>query len=269
MPTQWTLTLTPPPPDPVDPRHLHALACQLLETPTAEHTAATKPFTAAATGAHLVASWLGGPAEPDLGAKLADPLRLGAQPVRLSPADHRSVSYPRLLDLPPTAKAAVEFVSPAYVSRNGRQLPLSDPELLLAGLARRWAAFSPLPLPEQEVDQVLGAVFLTRHRIATRTVGQGPHRRTGFVGRAAFGLPARATPAQRQVFTALWAFAEFAGVGAQTTHGLGHVRVHLHERPADPERARPGPGGVREATARPTTTTPTGQSRNLAQNEGA
>lgn len=237
MPTQWTLTLTPSPPTPVDPRHLHALTCHLLETPTTDHTAATKPFTAAFTGGLLAVSWLDEATEPDICARLEEPFRLGAHLVRLSAADHRSMSYTHLLHQPPAPRVAVEFVSPAYVSRGGRQLPLPDPELLLAGLARRWAAFSPLPLPGREVEEVLSSVLLTRHEVATRTIGNGPHRRTGFTGRAVFGLPARSTAAQRRVFAALWAFAVFAGVGAQTTHGLGQVRVGSASLSGEPSRS--------------------------------
>ncbi|MCK9874104.1 CRISPR system precrRNA processing endoribonuclease RAMP protein Cas6 [Nocardiopsis dassonvillei] len=209
-----------------------------METPTTDHTAPTKPFAAASRGGLLVVSWLDEATEPDIGARLDGPFRLGAHPVRLSLAGRRAVSYTHLLHQPPALKAAVEFVSPTYVSRSGRQLPLPDPELLLAGLARRWAAFSPLPLPGGEVEEVLGSVLLMRHDTATCTIGNGPHRRTGFTGRAVFGLPTRSTAAQRRVFAALWAFAVFAGVGAQTTQGLGQVRVD--SAPLSGEQPRSG-----------------------------
>ncbi|WP_435106655.1 CRISPR system precrRNA processing endoribonuclease RAMP protein Cas6 [Nocardiopsis synnemataformans] len=97
-------------------------------------------------------------------------------------------------------------------------------------------------------------------------VGDGRHQRTGFVGSAVFGLPTRASLAAQRALVALWSFAAFAGVGAQTTHGLGHVRVHLHEQPA-----RPGPecnrDAVREKPTGPISTTPTEQARHPSQNE--
>ncbi|MFE6446842.1 CRISPR system precrRNA processing endoribonuclease RAMP protein Cas6 [Nocardiopsis dassonvillei] len=276
MPTRWTLTPTPPPPSVVSPSHLHALACHLLETPTSDHAAQTKPFTAAlpttseaaAPGAGLVVAWLDEPTEPDLVPRLGAPARLGSHTTRLALTDRHAVPYTRLAATPPTLRARVEFTTPAYVNRAGRQLPLPEPELLLAGLARRWAAFSPQPLPPPAVAEMLETVHLARHDIRTRPVGEGRHQRTGFVGSAVFGLPTRASRAAQRAFAALWSFAAFAGVGAQTTHGLGHVRVHLHEQPArpGPERSR---GAVREKPTNPISTTPPEPARHLTQNEDA
>ncbi|WP_435110443.1 CRISPR system precrRNA processing endoribonuclease RAMP protein Cas6 [Nocardiopsis synnemataformans] len=266
MPTQWTLTPTSPLPSGTDPAHLHALACRLLETPGSEHTAQTKPFTAALDEGRLLLSWLDEPTEPDLAAYLAAPVRLGEHTLRLALTERRAQPYTRMAATPPTPRARVEFTSPAYVNRAGRQIPLPDPELLLAGLARRWAAFSPQPLPPDAVTEVLESVHLARHDIRTQPVGTGRHQRTGFVGHAVFGLPARASRAAQRAFAALWSFAAFAGVGAQTTHGLGHVRAHLHEQPARPRPER-SQGAVREKPTSPTSTTPTEQVRHLSQNE--
>ncbi|OLT29291.1 hypothetical protein BJF83_11920 [Nocardiopsis sp. CNR-923] len=170
-------------------------------------------------------------------------MRIGCHTMRLTLADRHAHPYSRLAAIPPAAKARVEFTTPAYVNRAGRQLPLPDPELLLAGLARRWAAFSPHPLPPDALAEVLQSAHLARHDIRTQPVGTGRHQRTGFVGHAVFGLPARAPRTTQRVFAALWAFAEFAGVGAQTTHGLGHVRVHQHA-PALAPAPRAGGGPV-------------------------
>ncbi|WP_081620580.1 CRISPR system precrRNA processing endoribonuclease RAMP protein Cas6 [Nocardiopsis potens] len=260
MPTQWTLTPTPQPPPDVAPVHLHALACALVESPGSDHTAQTKPFAAAlspspassplapassaaarAPDRVLVVGWLDDAGEPDLAARLGSPVRLVSRPLRLAPAARRAVPYAELAAAPPAVKARVEFATPAYVNRGGRQFPLPDPELLLGGLARRWAAFSPCPLPVRAVDEAMGSVHLARHDIATRTAGTGRHRRTGFTGAAVFGLPSSASPEARRAFAALWSFGEFAGVGAQTTHGLGHIRVRLGRGLARPG-AGPSPG---------------------------
>lgn len=249
MPTQWTLTLTPPPTSPVDPRHLHALACRLLETPATDHTAPTKPFTAALDGHHLVLSLLDDFAFPEnLPFSPGTTVRLGPHTFRCSPHNHRSDPYARLAACPPAVKARVDFITPAYVKRSGRQLPLPDPELLLAGLARRWTALSPLPLPSAAVAESLGAVHLARHDTRTRLFGQGSAQRVGFVGSAVFGLGERPSLSARRVFAALWSFAAFAGVGAQTTHGFGHVNVRLHHAAVPPG---PDAGGVREEGTSP------------------
>ncbi|GAB2520889.1 CRISPR system precrRNA processing endoribonuclease RAMP protein Cas6 [Nocardiopsis aegyptia] len=274
MPTWWTLTPTPPPHPSVSPSHLHALACHLLETPASDHTAQTKPFstalapiTSTATpGTHLVVAWLDEPTEPDLARRLATPVRLGPRTIRLNPVDRHTQPYTRLAACPPAPKARVEFTTPAYVKRGKRQMPLPEPELLLTGLARRWAAYSPQPLPPAAVTEMLETVHLARHDIRTLPAGSGPHQRTGFVGHAVFALPPGTSRAAQRAFAALWTFAEFSGVGAQTTHGLGHVRVRL-----------PGPRtehahrAVREGNTNPTGTARTraGHPHHLPQNEDA
>ncbi|MFW6638522.1 CRISPR system precrRNA processing endoribonuclease RAMP protein Cas6 [Nocardiopsis algeriensis] len=249
MPTRWTLIPTSPLPTDVSPLHLHALACRLFETPDSDHTAQVKPFTAAlapassgpepASAPHLAVTWLHDATEPDLVPHLATPVALGSHTTRLILAERRAEPYTRLAAAPPATKVHVEFSTPAYVNQGGRQLPLPVPELLLAGLARRWDAFSPHPLPPGAVAETVESAHLARHDIRTRPVGSGRHQRTGFVGSAVLALPSRASRPAQRAFTALWGFAAYAGVGAQTTHGLGYVRVHL--RTAAPPTASPAP----------------------------
>lgn len=260
MPTRWTLTLTPRPPTPFEPRHLHALACRLLETPTGDHTATTKPFTAAYGGDHLVVSWLDELTEPDLPARLGIPTRLGHRPVRLELGERHSEPYTSLASSPPAIKAQVEFRTPTYVNRSGRQFPLPDPELLLGGLARRWNAFSPEALPSHAVSEVLESVHLARHDTSTRPAGSGPSQKVGFVGSAVFGLPRSVSVGAQRAFAALWSFAAFAGVGAQSTHGLGHVRIRLQHssNPASGSAVTP-PVTVREHSSSPDSTTSSGR----------
>ncbi|MDT0329348.1 CRISPR system precrRNA processing endoribonuclease RAMP protein Cas6 [Nocardiopsis lambiniae] len=256
MPTQWTLTLTPPPSEPVSPRHLHALACRLFETPADDHTAQAKPFTAALVDRRLVLSHLDDPAAPDVPGEADGTVRLGTDAFRLDPIDRRAEPYERLTAVAPAVKARVGFATPTYVNRSGRQLPLPDPELLMGGLARRWAAFSPLPLPPESVAEALESVHLARHDIRTRVVGEGSAQRVGFVGDAVFGMAGHPSPGARRVFATLWSFAAFAGIGAQTTHGLGHVRVHLHRR-----TGTDGSGATAENTDHSGTTRTTDRSR--------
>lgn len=237
LPTQWSLTLSPPPHSDVLPAHLHALACRLLESPSGDHTAQAKPFTTALVGQQLTLSWLDEATEPDLGARISAPAQLGAYTATASLVERRTEAYTRMAAAPPTLKVAVSFVTPAYVNQAGRQLPLPVPELLLGGLARRWSAFSPQPLPSSAVTEAIESAHLSRHSIRTLAVESGPSQRTGFVGHAVFGLPTRASRQAQRAFAALWLFASFAGVGAQTTHGLGHVQVRMNQEVA-PRPAR-------------------------------
>ncbi|MET9796029.1 CRISPR system precrRNA processing endoribonuclease RAMP protein Cas6 [Nocardiopsis alba] len=262
VPTQWTLTLTPPPPTSIDPRHLHALTCHLLETPGSEHGAALKPFTTATSGTGLVLSWLDEPTEPDLPTRLGSPARLGRHLIHLELGDRHSEPYVSLASSPPAIKAQVEFRTPTYMNHSGRQLPLPDPELLLSGLARRWSAFSPEELSGDAVTEALGSVHLARHDISTRPVGSGSSQKVGFVGSATFGLPRSTSIGAQRAFAALWSFAVFAGVGAQSTHGLGHVRVRLQSPTVTASRSPVArPATVREHSSIPNSTTSSGRAR--------
>ena len=216
MPTQWTLSLSPPPPSSVLPTHLHAAACALLESSGEDHTAQTKPFTTALAGQRLTLGWLDEATAPDLPSRLREPLRLGGHTATATLVDQRFEAYTRMAAVPPTRRAAISFDSPTYVNQGGRQLPLPVPELLLAGLARRWEVFRPQPLPPSALTEAVESANLVRHDIRTTAAGAGPHRRTGFVGRVVFGLSPRVSRRAQRVFAALWSFAAFSGVGAQT-----------------------------------------------------
>ncbi|WP_017580423.1 CRISPR system precrRNA processing endoribonuclease RAMP protein Cas6 [Nocardiopsis valliformis] len=233
MPTQWSLSLDPPPPPSgVLPSHLHALACALLESSSDDHTAQAKPFTASLAGRQLTLSWLNEPTEPDLGERIINPVRLGPHTATASLAEQRFEAYARMAAAPPAHKVAVSFLTATYVNQAGNQLPLPVPELLLGGLTRRWETFSPQPLPASAVTEVVESAHVSRHSIRTLAAGSGPSQRTGFVGNAVFGLPTRASRQAQRAFAALWLFASFAGVGAQTTHGLGHVQVRMNQEAA-------------------------------------
>ncbi|MFE1396437.1 CRISPR system precrRNA processing endoribonuclease RAMP protein Cas6 [Nocardiopsis dassonvillei] len=166
---------------------------------------------------------------------------------------------------PPALQAKVEFITSAYVNRAGRQLLLPEPELLLAGLARRWVVFSPQPLSSPAMTKMLDTVHLARHDICIQPMDSGRHHRTGFVGSALFGLFTQASRAAQRAFTTRWSFATFAGVGAQTNPYLGHFRVHLHEQSAR-LRLEHSQDSVREKNTHPTITTLTGQVRYRPRN---
>ncbi|MGH3947978.1 MAG: CRISPR system precrRNA processing endoribonuclease RAMP protein Cas6 [Pseudonocardiaceae bacterium] len=98
----------------------------------------------------------------------------------------------------------------------------------MRSLATRWDAHAPpeLALPTTELSALLDSVYLdemageTCRAQVSQTMWQ-----TGFVGAARLALTRAGDDITAQVFTALTRFAEFAGVGAQTTHGFGAVRL--------------------------------------------
>ncbi|MGH4016432.1 MAG: CRISPR system precrRNA processing endoribonuclease RAMP protein Cas6 [Pseudonocardiaceae bacterium] len=231
MPAVLDLELSVPTGTQVYSARLHGAACALLEKSNAvPHTAQHKPFSVgplfegSGGRTHWRLGWLEATEPPQLPAVLTlGPARCKVQHTR--PA---SVTFTELLAGLPVRHAELHFVSPTFFARKGRDLPLPDPVLIMRSLASRWDAHAPaeLALPATELSALLDTVYLhemageTRRAQVSRTMWQ-----TGFVGAARLALTRAGDDVTTQVFTALTRFAEFAGVGAQTTHGFGAVRL--------------------------------------------
>ncbi|WP_217130045.1 CRISPR system precrRNA processing endoribonuclease RAMP protein Cas6 [Streptomyces sp. AC558_RSS880] len=246
MPQRWHLLLRPDQATRrkhVLPAHLHGLACQLLEGAGADHHGQVKPFSVTplveapdAPGcAAFTLGWLDDRTMPPLEKLVGEQVRLGSQHFTVEDVRGEGAPYAALLSLPTSHRAAVDFLSVTYFSRSGRWIPLPDPELVYRSLARRWNAFATgHPVSDETLTDLLASVALSAHDIASAAVELGQGHRIGFRGHATFTLPRRPnTPAASSVFTALSHFAELAGVGAQTTHGLGWTRVDV----SSPERS--------------------------------
>lgn len=246
MPALLTLRITEPttPPYPV---YLHAVACQLFEPPSADHTAQRKPFTVGAPVAEDgTASWRLGWL-PDLPLPTAWPpkeLRLGVSTCRVLDARMLNQPFAALAASRPVTWALVRFLTPTYFSRNGRDVPLPDPVLVMRSLAQRWNAFAPTDLAIDDTlsKALLSAVLLTDADVHTVRVQVGRDAwQTGFVGDAELALTHTAAPEVGAVFAALLRFATIAGIGAQTTYGFGEVRPEPRNGPAQPHRSTPAP----------------------------
>jgi CRISPR-associated endoribonuclease Cas6 len=249
MPSRWTLVLEADRPDaerPVPPRQLHGFAASLLEHAGTDHRSQDKPYTVSplmaaparsraphgrATTAVLHLGWLPDTPRPDLTRLTGTRIRLGAQFFTVASAHEDLMPYAALVRVPPAERAVLDFRSVTYFSRNGRWHPLPDPVLLYGGLIRRWNLFAPpqARLTDVEEKELLGAVALSAHDISSSPVSPDSGARIGFTGTAVFRLLDQHGPGPRtwQLFTALSLFAMVAGVGAQTTHGLGTVEVTL------------------------------------------
>lgn len=246
MPTLLTLRLTEPasPPYPV---HLHAAACYLLEPPGADHTAQRKPFTVGAPVAEdgtvtWRLGWL-----PDLPLPAAWPpreLRLGGSTCRVLDARARHQPFAALAASRPVARGLVRFLTPTYFSRNGRDVPLPDPVLIMRSLAQRWNVFAPtgLALDDTQCKALLSAVLLTDADVHTVRVQVGRDAwQTGFLGDAELALTHTAAPHVGAVFAALLRFATIAGIGAQTTYGFGEVHPEPLGGPTQTRHTHPDP----------------------------
>jgi CRISPR-associated endoribonuclease Cas6 len=251
MPTRWQVLLQPQDASrttAVPPAQLHGLACNIFERAGADHTAQVKPFAVkplvaapdAPGCALLQIGWLNDHAPPNLTTLSGHEVRLGSQYFTVLDAQGEHVPYRALARTPSATSAELTFRSVTYFSRGDRQIPLPDPELVFTSLARRWNTFAPdgADFRSVTIEALLGSVRLNEHRIESSQVDQGKAMRVGFLGKARFGLARAADQAVERAFATLAVFAETAGIGAQTTHGLGWVSVELG---AEPGRRRDPP----------------------------
>ncbi|MGC4950335.1 CRISPR system precrRNA processing endoribonuclease RAMP protein Cas6 [Streptomyces sp. DT224] len=240
MPYTWTLRLRAAAPreQQVTPAQLHALACTLLEGAAIDHHSQTKPFSVTplmgapdAPGCALLAlGWLDDSTTPPLDKRLGEQVRLGGQFFTVEDAHVTGAPYAALRTLPPSRRVTMDFLSVTYFTRKGRWIPLPDPELLYAGLARRWNTYAGIPIPDGLITALREAVLLAAHEVRSAPAEIGQGHRIGFLGQASFTLLRTVDTEVLAAFTALSRFAECAGVGAQTTHGLGWTTVTTLER---------------------------------------
>lgn len=241
MPTTWTLRLhlTSASPHPPTPGQLNGLACALTEHPGSHHTAQTKPFsisplfhdTTDPTHHHwlLHIGWLDDAHPLDLTSLPGRRLRLGNDHLTVTDTHHHHTPYTELLTQPPATRADFTFHSATYFKSSGKWIPVPDPKLLFPGLLRRWNTYAPTPLTHDQTHHLIPSITTTHHNTHTAPITLPRTHRTGFLGTATFTLTPPATT--NPIFPALCRLAATAGVGAQTTHGLGHVHVHLHPTP--------------------------------------
>lgn len=244
MPAQLTLRLSGPRRRPA-PRQLLGAAASLFENVGSDHEAAVKPF---AVGPLSWAAANGPGSAPDsaewmLGWLSCDQIPATWPPatVRFGPSEHRVLGfsgdlrpYSALAAAGPARRVRMRAVSPMFFSRNGRDLPLPEPVLLVRSLIARWNAHAPaeMTIDDDAARDVVGGVFLAAMmKGATEQVTMTPQlRQIGFVGDIELGLLRDSSSRAGEVFGALMRFAAIAGVGAQTTHGFGAVEVTIADR---------------------------------------
>lgn len=148
-------------------------------------------------------------------------------------------------DQAPPPALTLHFVTPTAIRIRDREQPFPTPARIFEQLARRWRAHAPHPLDAVPGHSARGdlpsgttaetssesapsldyAIVLSNWRGETRRVDFGEHdqRAVGFVGRFTYRV-LDDSPALKREVALLATFAFFAGVGAQTTHGLGQTR---------------------------------------------
>ncbi|MGV9921954.1 CRISPR system precrRNA processing endoribonuclease RAMP protein Cas6 [Streptomyces cellulosae] len=238
-------------PSRVTPAQLHGLACALLEGAGADHHGQTKPFSItpllqaphAPGHALLTLGWLDDQTVPPLEKRVGEQVRIGAQFFSIEDVIAEGASYATLLALPTAERVTMDFLSVTHFTRSGRWIPLPDAELLYTSLARRWNAYAEIPLPNPLITELRETVALTAHDVKSAPVGIGQGHRIGFLGQATFTLTGTVHPEVASAFMALSHFAELAGAGAQTTHGLGWTTISVPQH-----RTRKTDGGAARRT---------------------
>lgn len=121
------------------------------------------------------------------------------------------------------------FASPTAFKAQGQTQPLPLPGLVFGSLVRRWNAFAPVALPEDGVQRyaeemvVVSSFNLKSAPGWDRGRGEQRGLRIGCIGNVTYHAQNR-DRYWLSVLSLLADFALYAGVGAQTTMGMGQVR---------------------------------------------
>lgn len=251
MPASLTVQLEPLPHVPT-PRHVLGAASALCESADDDHRAGAKPF--AAGPVRLVPGGVGW----RLGWLADEGLPPGWPPraVRFGPVTRQVIGfgadlwpYARLACSGGVRRARLRMLTPLFFSRNGRDLPLPEPVLLVRSLLSRWNVHAPdaLRIADEDARALVGGVFLGEMSGRTERVALTEQLcQVGFVGDVELRLLRGTSETAAGVFGALLRFATIAGIGAQTTWGFGAVDMPNHrlETPSACRAATAG-GGAR------------------------
>lgn len=138
---------------------------------------------------------------------------------------------------PPARRLELEFFSPTAFHSGGRNVPLPLPDLVYGSLVEKWNDFAPVAVSPQVRRFAQEGVAISWYNLFTQVVmGKGAGRQIGFVGRCRYTV-LRADPYWQGVLELLTDYAFYAGVGYQTSQGMGQVRrvggpapLHLNNR---------------------------------------
>jgi CRISPR-associated endoribonuclease Cas6 len=144
---------------------------------------------------------------------------------------YEELSRSHLMNSNPPRQWRLEFVTPTTFNTGrtteGRDhhLPFPLPESLLKSWLRRWQAFAPLALPEEELlGWVRSNLAVSAYHLHTLPVREGEHLRLGCVGSLtlrALDMP----PYLRAAVDLLAAYSFYCGSGGHTAQGMGQTRL--------------------------------------------
>ncbi len=185
-------------------------------------------------------------AKPPASAEL-DGIVVPVSLVTLDPAAHpyaRATAYeslgaPYLLaKTMPASRITLRFFSPAAFRAKDQNLPLPLPRSVFGSLLEKWNAFAPIALPDETRRFAEECMAISRFRLRSRAWSAKQSRaQIGFVGAVSFAALNR-DRYWLGLMNVLADYAFFAGVGYQTTQGMGQCR-RLVEAPAAGDAAQP------------------------------
>ena len=159
--------------------------------------------------------------------------RLAIQQTTLDPAIHPwagQTTYENLAAgylLPgemPSHHAELEFASPTGFRSGGRTLPVPLPALVYGGLVEKWNDFAPVAVSEEVRRFAEECLAIGRYRLSTRAIAaKGKSVQIGFVGRCRY-VALNKDRYWLGLIQLLTDYAFYAGVGYQTTAGMGQAR---------------------------------------------
>ncbi|MCW5934438.1 MAG: CRISPR-associated endoribonuclease Cas6 [Fimbriimonadia bacterium] len=124
----------------------------------------------------------------------------------------------------PPAAFTLRFITPTTFKAGAQEAPYPLPRLVFGSLMDNWTQWSPIPMGEWRA-LLERAIFMSNWRGETRRVDLGARYVTGFIGKFTYRPTERSRDLQRMMGM-LAEYAPYAGIGWQTTHGLGQVRVN-------------------------------------------
>lgn len=129
----------------------------------------------------------------------------------------------------PETHLNVRFSSPTSFRQDGKLLLFPLPANVFESWLRRWNAFAPVRLPDEEVRLMAEQwVAVSRYRLNSNHLPGEGGPELGFTGSCCFRI-LTPDPYWQRVFHTLAAYAFFCGTGRKTTRGMGLTWISRRE----------------------------------------
>ncbi len=162
-----------------------------------------------------------------------DFLRFKVEAAALSPEQHPWACSTTYQDLfsghllpsnPPSRRVSLHLAGPTAFHTAGRTQPLPLPELVFGSLLERWNSFAPVAFPEELRRYAAECLHLSRFRLRSLGVPlKEGGLRVGSAGEVTY-TTSNYDRYWMSLVNALADFAQFSGVGAGVSFGLGQCR---------------------------------------------